>query len=659
MQIDHTSFEHVKVDPKKKKRTKADDLKAIEHWSRVTDPTEMAAAAFSQFKAIKARQRNLREEYLFNAKFLGERDNLQQGPTGPESYLEEKSFDTISDNVTLEVIETRESNVCINNPTPAFVTNGGSWKDQKKARLLNKFCLGEFHENKIREARRLVRRDDELCGFGAYKVFEEDGRMRGERVLPYELIIDELEAKYRKPTQLAHVKTILKSRLMADYGDTEAARKIIADAGLDTELTPLGGGDQGIQEYATTLEAWRLPCKKGEDGVWALLLTSGVLFKRDYKRDAFPLAFYVTDPPSAGFRGKGMVEQLRPDQIAMNLLNITEQEIIELGPPKWVIHRGARITDEELDDTILGAIEYDGPNPPRLEKGAEIPVSSTNKKEAIRASMYRKGRVSEAAVQNQKPVGLDSAPAQRTFEDITAKRMAKDFQADEQWHMDVARLFIDGAREIAQRAAEEAQQKAEKPKEGEKQKKARPSYKVRVPGPRGLEEIDWAEINMEADAYVIQGSPISSLPHTWSGRLQAVVERIGMGWMTPEQGMLAMEMPDTEAATNLSAAALACAQWVVSEMLDYGRYHQPETHFNLDLHHQMALAAYNWAITVRYPDSRLRHLRRYMSAVVALQASIKPAELAVDPAGAMQPPAALPPGGPAGMPPAPPMPIAA
>src|SRR5262249_31130161 len=59
--------------------------------------------------------------------------------------------ETISFNLVASVGETIQARLAKNKPKPFFLTSGGTWKQQRKAKKLNKVVDGVFYETKMHQ----------------------------------------------------------------------------------------------------------------------------------------------------------------------------------------------------------------------------------------------------------------------------------------------------------------------------------------------------------------------------------------------------------------------------------------------------------------------------------------------------------------------------
>tara|TARA_Y100000034_G_scaffold59695_1_gene72611 strand:- start:941 stop:1600 length:660 start_codon:yes stop_codon:yes gene_type:complete len=97
-----------------------------------------------------------------------------------------------------------------------------------------------------------------------------------------------------------------------------------------------------------------------------------------------------------------------------------------------------------------------------------------------------------------------------------------------------------------------------------------------------LFKLDFKDLNMAEEDFTLQPYPVSLLPSTPAGRLSAVTELINTGVITdPSHIVRLLEFPDMEALTGLYRTFERDMEWRISEITEFGRYHQPEPVMNL------------------------------------------------------------------------------
>jgi hypothetical protein len=185
---------------------------------------------------------------------------------------------------------------------------------------------------------------------------------------------------------------------------------------------------------------------------------------------------------------------------------------------------------------------------------------------------YEIAGVSELSASGRKPSGLDSGAALRTYHDIETERFITVGQKYEKAYMDAAKWFQDIAREIVKDSG---------------------SFPVKGFKRRALEELDFKDIDLAEKDYVLQAYPVSLLPSTPAGRLQAVTELIQNGVITQKEHIVRLlDFPDLESVTSLYDALERDVEWRISEILEDERYHAPEPVMDLAFAKERMTIAY-------------------------------------------------------------------
>jgi hypothetical protein len=238
---------------------------------------------------------------------------------------------------------------------------------------------------------------------------------------------------------------------------------------------------------------------------------------------------------------------------------------------------------------------------------------------------YEQAGISQLAASSLKPEGLNSGRAIREYNDIQTDRFHTVAKSYENMFMDVARLSIEVVKMIA----------AEK--EG---------YKVRVPGRKAVQDIEWNDINLSDEDYVMQCYPVSSLPNDPAGRLQTIQEYAQAGFLSPRQARRLLDFPDLDQVESLANAEEDYLTGVFDRIVDDGDYTSPDPLDDLQLSKQLCLEYYAKGKANNLREDRLELLRRYLAQINEIEQAMMP------PAPPMPMPGAE------GMPLAPPMPMA-
>jgi hypothetical protein len=503
--------------------------------------------------------------------------------------------DRISFNVCQAVVDTITSKIAKNRPKPMFLTSGGDYKIQRRAKKLDQFCEGIFYDNKAYEMGPQVFRDGCVSGTGIVHVFEEYGRVKWERVMAGELFVDEVEGFYGFPRQIHRVKNVDRQVLIDAFPEH---RKAIMRA--NKANTDALGGYENISDVVTVRESWHLPSgPDAKDGIKVITVEGEVLDTATWDKPYFPFAMFHWSKRLYGFWGQGLVEQVQNIQLEINkLLWVIQRSMHLAGTFKVLLENGSKIVKEHLNNDIGAIINYTGTQPTYVTPPI-VPQEIYMHLQTLKNSAYEQAGISQLSAAAKKPDGLDSGKALREFNDIETDRFMTVGQAYEQFFLQLSRLSIDVAKGIYDR-------------EG--------AYEVNVPGSKFLKTIDWSEVDLEDDEYVMKAYPVSSLPNTPAGRLQTIQEYIQAGFLTPRAGRRLLDFPDLEQVETLANAQENYLHEVFEKMLDDEPvFTAPEPQDDLRLARTMALEYYAQGKCNGVEEEKLELIRRFISQIDVLE----------------------------------------
>lgn len=500
--------------------------------------------------------------------------------------------DRISYNVIQSAIDTVQAKMAKNKPKPLFLTSGGDWKLQRRAKKLDKFIDGIFYENDAYNLGIGCLRDGAIVGDGICHVYERHGRVKFERVIASELYVDEVEAFYGQPRQLHRAKNVDRAVLVDLF---PGKKELILPAKEAT--TDLVGMTKNVSDQVTIVESWHLPSGPGAtDGVHVISIEEGILFKEPWKKEYFPFAFFKWCPRFYGFWAQGASEQMQNIQLEINkLLWVIQRSMHMAGTFKILMENGSKIVKEHFSNDIGAIINYSGTMPSYVTPPI-VPPEIYQHLQTLKNQAFEQVGVSQLSAASTKPAGLDSGKALREFNDIESDRFQTIGQAYENLYMDMAKLAIDVAKEIFE----------------EKGK-----YEVKMPGKKFLETIDWKEIKLEDDEYLMKVFPVSSLPQDPAGRLATITEYMQAGFITPRIGRRLLDFPDLEQAENLGNSQEDWLHEIFEKMIEDGEYYQLEPYDDAQLAHELALEYYSYAKVCKVDEDKLQLLRDFIDDIAA------------------------------------------
>ena len=551
---------------------------------------EVHEGVMDRYNAIVEDQGYRRDQNLQNLRLYG--NNYNSGLSN-STYSRTKSA-SMRHRVTLNVIQsmcaTVTAKIAKNRPRATFLTSDGDYVMQRKAKMLDKFCAGQFYATKIYDVAPKVFLDAAVFGTGAMKIYEGDDGIEVERVFPDEIVVDDREAIYGEPRQLFQVKYVDRDVLHAIY--PERRDEIYAAASMEDDADGKSESNQVMW-----IEAWHLPSgKDAGDGRHVICIDGATLREEPYERDYLPFVFIRWTERLLGFYGQGLSEQLTGIQLEINKLLFNIQEQMHLAKPKVFVEAGSKIAKAHLNNETWGVIEYRG-TPPQFFVPRTVSGEIFSHLDRLFSRAYEITGISQLAAQSKKPAGLESGVALREFQDIETERFMITAQQYERVFLDAAHQMIDIARTAAERGD---------------------NFEVISHGDKFIEKIKWKDINLKNDQYVMKIYPTNLLPTTPAGKLQKVVEMLQGGLLSQQEARSLLDYPDIAAVNNMAMAAYDDIMQQIEQMIEHGRYTPPEPFTDIPLAMKLVRSAYLKAKVNKVPEERLDLLRRFLEECVAL-----------------------------------------
>jgi hypothetical protein len=509
-------------------------------------------------------------------------------------------------NLVQSVTDTLVSRLSQSRPQPVFLTDNGDYKQRNLAKKLNNFILGEFYQTKAYDKGTTALRDALVEGTGVIHVYETpDHRVGLERVFLTELLIDPNEAIYGEPRQLYRLKLIDRDVLEANF--PKFKYKIM----MASEGTPDNSSDSAkrVSDLVMVVEGWHLPSGKGmKDGRHTLACSSGSLIDEEYTKDHFPFAFLHYSPRLLGFWAQGVAEQLMGTQIELNQILFTISRSIKLlGVPRIFIEDGSKVVSAHINNEIGSIVKFRG-QPPIFSTNESNAQDLYAERDKLINYGYQQSGVSALQASSQKPQGLDSGEAIRTYDDISTDRFASLSRRYDNFYIDLTYLIIDQAKDIAKPVEEGGQ--------GE--------YSTVYPNKNGTKEIDLPKAAMIQDEFVVQCFTQSSLPKDPAGRLQKVTEMVQSGMITLQEGRRLLDYPDLEQVEKLANAAEERILQTLDDIIEHGKFTPPDPFTDLMLATQLSTQYINLYASAKLEENKMDMLKDYFTQVEQIKQAAMP-----------------------------------
>lgn len=511
-------------------------------------------------------------------------------------------------NLIQSAIDTLVSRISQSRPQPVFLTDNGDYKQRNLAKKLNNFILGEFYQTKTYELGTKALRDSLVEGTGVIHIFETPDRKVGmERVLLTELLVDPNEAMYGEPRQLYRMKLVDRDVLLANFPKLrkkiEIAAKAYPDNSADSSKT--------VSDLVMVVEGWHLRSgKNADDGRHTLCCSAGSLLDEPYEKDRFPFSFMHYSERLLGFWSQGIAEQLMGTQMELNSILHTISRAIKLvGVPRVFQEDGSKVVAAHHNNEIGVIVRYRGTMPEYKVAPCNAPELYAERDKLIQYG-YQQCGVSALQASSQKPQGLDSGEAIRTYDDISTDRFASLARRYDNFYIDLAYQIIDLAKDIAIRDGE---------------------YQTVYPNKNGTKEIDLPKAAIVKDTFIIQCFTQSSLPKDPAGRLAKVTEMVQSGMISLQEGRRLLDYPDLEQIEKLANAGEERIFQILDEIIETGKYTPPDPFMDLALAEQLTVQYINLYSQAKLEESKASKLRDFFNQIQAIKLAAQP------PAPMMQP----------------------
>lgn len=469
-------------------------------------------------------------------------------------------------NVIRSVCDTATALISKAWPRPRIVTDGAEWDVQRRAEQLDKFLVGAYRRAGVYKEAQLAFRDSTIFGTGAYILREcgtgADYHIKAERVLPSDLVVDELECQNNPGTATNwFVRRVMPVKVaLRQYAKGDKAKADLIKASEAKQPLSWPGSQHVPKGSVVVVEAWYT----GEPGRHVVCVEAGCLVDESWGFDWAPIVVLYWSPPVSGFYGDGVAYRQYGRQKRINYLYRWIQRCQDLiaVPRVWVDAANGPLK-VQISNEIGEIVGYRGPKP-EFQTPQAVGPELYNWLDRLEAGGFDDEGISQATAANQLPQGIESAPAQREYSFKEGTRFAP---VSQRWEDSLAR-------ETATKMLALYREHYQSNVEGG-------SPRVTWSSRSLVEEIEWADVDLETEAYEIRVEASSLEDLSPAGRIQSVIELAQTGWIEPDEGRRLLGHPDLERSDKKGTAAYQHAEWI-SMNLKRGKYVPPNVYGDLE-----------------------------------------------------------------------------
>jgi len=515
--------------------------------------------------------------------------NSEYGGYTPFNHNQVVDTARVTMNVIKSVCDTAVSRLSRQRPRPRFLTHGGNWSLQRRARLLEQFTDQAFYQGGLYQLAPKILLDAAVMGTGCLKIYRKGNEVQFERVFSGELFVDPVDGFYGQPRNFYQRKFIDRQVLMRLF---PARRAEIAAAQRTTDTIDYSATT--MVDQIEVLEAWHI--KSGADatdGRHTICISNATLLNEQWDKGSFPFVFVRWTDPLLGFWGEGVAAEIQGMQVEINkLLQKIQRAFHLMSVPRIYVENASKIRKSFFNNEIGTIIPYSG-NPPVVATPPSLNREIFAHLDMLYNRSFEIAGISQMSATSMKPPGLDSGAALREYQDVESLRFTTVSRQYEELFVEAARQVVGVGRDIY---AEDNRHSVVVAKDS-----------------KTIDVVDWSAVDMDADSYVLKVHPASSLPVTPSGRLAFVEQLTSLGLVGADEAKDLLDFPDLEAKLSLDRAASTLIDRNIEAMIDEGVYIPPEPYQDHQLALKKVTAALMKAEQNAVEESHLALMREYLA----------------------------------------------
>lgn len=506
-------------------------------------------------------------------------------------------------NLIRACVDTLHSRLSQSEPQPKFLGESLTYTEMHLAQQLSQFTLGEFYQTKAYEKAAKILKDGLTIGCGALKVFEENKKVCVDRKLVANIYVDDNDSINGDPQQLLELELVDREKFYYQRGRTKKEKEIIEKT---PNSYPDNSADSGrtASDQIMVVEGWRLPqgdpdSEEYVPGRHTQGTVEGVTGDEEWRKPKFPFVFFNYSDPWLGYFGQGIGTQLFGTQLSLQRILYTISRAITLvGVPRVFIDQGSKVVKAHNNNEIGVIVTYSGTKPSYEVAPCNAPELYAERDKLIQYGFQETG-VSAMQATSQKPEGLDSGAAIRSYDDIATDRFAAISKKYDNVFIELAYQVVDVAQDIAKR-------------EGK--------YQTVYPNKDGTKEIDLPAMKFLKDPLVIKCFSESSLPKTPAGRIQTATEWLQGGAINIKEWRRLTRVPqDLEQNERLDCAAENRIFQILDDIVQKGKYTSPDAFMDLTLAMDLTTKYINLYLAAKLEEKKADYLRTFFVQAQTLQ----------------------------------------
>lgn len=456
--------------------------------------------------------------------------------TSVPGYYSSSQFDTeedtssgIQENQIKSIIDSLVSNIEDQKVRPFFNTVNGTYREQRIAIQAQQFFDQLFDSQNVN--RTVTRAFKDACIFDTGIVYIDKDFMSIEKVMPWQISIDNREASYNCLTRLVWKAENYPVTLLP-FTDSKLRKKI-----------------ENTRQDCTYYRYWNLNERK-----LVYYIPEFDFYKEEDWDDVLPFIFINYDEPVKGFSSNSVVDLLWGMQLEVDSLLVKIKDASQLSTPlKFLVPESSNIKTKQLDNRTGTVITYSAlPNQttPPIVTATEpfMDPQWLTTLQQMKQDMYEIIGVPMQDITGKKQQGLDSGVAIQTMEDIGDQRFSTQLNSVIRTYVDIAKLCISLFNDADSILPYDVTRK----------------------------KFTWNDLKGAINQLSIQFSAAQSLSKDPEKRSQEVLLLVQMGVIPQNRIATLMELPDVTSGYSLANLSLEASQEVIDNCLINNDFDVPD-----------------------------------------------------------------------------------
>ncbi len=520
---------------------------------------------FCHVRKLEETQRDIHVQNILHAKLYTNREPMAfEWECDFTSHF--RPINNNIENVIQSVADTLEARIGTTRPKATIISRGGTFTGFMQARRLDRFLWSEFLHFDIHNKMRRVFLDCQIYGTGFLKmdIDRHDKEIFVERVNPDEIIVDQRECVSNDtPMTMYHRKLVSRLWLIETYGSD--SKKLVKIKDAQAKGFQYTSYRAPAEEQIVVVEGWKLPTRKGgSDGRHTICIENCTLLDEGYERDNFPFVWLKwAEPLAGGFYGRPLVGDLVGYQLRQNELNQAQSRGMDLTTvPRIFAEANSFFAVETLDNSIAKIYRYRGEKPEAVTWNA-FPAEFYQERDRNQSKAFQFAGISELSSQSKLPsqARMDSSEAFREYSAIEDARFNAKTQALEDAYKSVARHLVDLNKEL--------------------HTKYKVNRKVVFYQRYLVDEIEWREVDMDRDRYVLEIGASSIVNMTPAARKDTLSEWLDRGIIDIDTYKAHSGNPDLEKLADQMTACEDYIEYQAEQLMKGNRAMPPDPLMNL------------------------------------------------------------------------------